>query len=40
MTDSKPTQEEWIELFIEAKRIGLSIEDIESFLKSQSVAQK
>ncbi len=36
MTDSKPTNEEWIELFIEAKRIGLSIEEVYSFLINQT----
>lgn len=34
MTDSKPTKEEWIELFLEAKSVGLSIEEVKSFLNN------
>ena len=34
MTDSKPTKEEWIELFIEAKSIGLTVEEVRSFLNN------
>ncbi|WP_072580657.1 anti-repressor SinI family protein [Bacillus weihaiensis] len=32
---TEPTKSEWLELFLEAKKIGLTIEQIKSFLINQ-----
>lgn len=35
MSELQPTHDEWLELIIEAKEIGLSIEEVEQFLNSK-----
>ncbi|MFV2046887.1 hypothetical protein CJ195_21800 [Bacillus sp. UMB0899] len=37
---TEPTKSEWLELFLEAKEIGLTVEEVKSFLINQKEETK